>query len=233
MGQAACFVLLLLLCAGRALAQLPIYTKFLEESDDDPLFEDQRDAFNLHDVLEDVASVAPIAIGCTARGSDFNATLLQKGAVTLQCESGCQDGDEASGQWQVYGMGPFRMDSCICKAALVAGALQKRNVVTVTLGEVESELVPYATLRHFTFCFEGMKCEFDRDTTGSRTPPPVPTEVYGPSSAARSAPKTDPVFPASIHPNRDLFIIWKMLLACCRGVRMCRAPPHSNTHTCL
>ncbi len=81
MGQAVCFVLLLL-CAGRALAQLPIRTKFLQDSKDDQLREDQRrgDAFNLHDVPEDVASVAPIAIGCTARGSDFKATLLQKGA---------------------------------------------------------------------------------------------------------------------------------------------------------
>jgi hypothetical protein len=57
--------------------------------------EEQNDALNLH---EAVASVAPVAVSCTARGSDFKATLrlLCKGAVKLQCdsESGCEDADK-------------------------------------------------------------------------------------------------------------------------------------------
>ena len=168
---------LLALCAGGVLAQLPFHPKFFgaEQAGELPEpSEEQNDALNLH---EAVASVAAIAVGCTARGSDFKATLLQKGAVKLQCDSGCEDADEASGQWHVYGMGPFRMDSCVCKAALVAGVLQTDGgEVTVTLGELEPELVAYATVPRFTFCFEGMaKCEFDHDPTDSRTSSAVPT----------------------------------------------------------
>ena len=168
---------LLALCAGGVLAQLPFRPKFFgaEQAGELPEpSEEQNDALNLH---EAVASVAAIAVSCTARGSDFQATLLQKGAIKLQCDSGCEDADEASGQWHVYGMGPFRIDSCVCKAALVAGVVQTDGgEVTVTLGELEPELVAYATVRRFTFCFEGMaKCEFDHDPTDSRTSPAVPT----------------------------------------------------------
>ena len=168
---------LLSLCAGSVLAQLaqlPFHPKFFGAEQAGELPDEQNDALNLH---EAVASVAAIAVSCTARGSDFQATLLQKGAIKLQCDSGCEDADEASGQWHVYGMGPFRIDSCVCKAALVAGVLQTGGgEVTVTLGELEPELVAYATVPRFTFCFEGMaKCEFDHDPTDSRTSPAVPT----------------------------------------------------------
>ena len=171
---------LLASCAGGVLAQLPFLPKFLEadQAGDLEPSEDKNDALNLHDAVEHaIASVAAIAVSCTARGSDFKATLLQKGAVKLQCDSGCEDADEATGQWHVYGMGPFRIDSCVCKAALVAGVLQTDGgEVTVTLGELEPELVAYATVPRFTFCFEGMaKCEFDHDPTDSRTSPAVPT----------------------------------------------------------
>ena len=49
------------------------------------------------------------------------------GAVALQCDSACEDADEASGQWEVYGgpTGPFRMDSRVCKAALIAGIIDR------------------------------------------------------------------------------------------------------------
>ena len=172
---------LLLLWAGGVLAQLPFRPKFFGAEQAGIMMgelpepsEEQKDALNLH---EAVASVAAIAVSCTARGSDFKASLLQKGAVKLQCDSGCEDADEASGQWHVYGMGPFRIDSCVCKAALIAGVLQTGGgEVTVTLGELEPELVAYATVPRFTFCFEGMaKCEFDHDPTDSRTLPAVPT----------------------------------------------------------
>ena len=89
---------LLALCAGGVLAQLPFRPKFFgaEHSEELPEpSEEQNDALNLH---EAVASVAPVAVSCTARGSDFKATLrlLCKGAVNLQCdsESGCEDADK-------------------------------------------------------------------------------------------------------------------------------------------
>jgi hypothetical protein len=47
------------------------------------------------------------------------------GSVALQCDSGCDDEDESSGKWEVFGgpTGPFRMDSRVCKAALIAGVI--------------------------------------------------------------------------------------------------------------
>ncbi len=52
---------------------------------------------------------------------------VSAGAVVLQCDSACEDADEASGQWEVYGgpTGPFRMDSRVCKAALIAGIIDR------------------------------------------------------------------------------------------------------------
>ena len=53
--------------------------------------------------------------------------VVSAGAVALQCDSACEDADEASGQWEVYGgpTGPFRMDSRVCKAALIAGIIDR------------------------------------------------------------------------------------------------------------
>ncbi len=53
--------------------------------------------------------------------------VISAGAVALQCDSACEDADEASGQWEVYGgpTGPFRMDSRVCKAALIAGIIDR------------------------------------------------------------------------------------------------------------
>ena len=53
--------------------------------------------------------------------------VISAGAVALQCDSACEDADEASGQWEVYGgpSGPFRMDSRVCKAALIAGIIDR------------------------------------------------------------------------------------------------------------
>ena len=175
---------LLLLFTGVARGQLPFHPKFLASAgglEDSPFLEAQRDALNLHEGDDaSVAVAAPIAINCTARGTEFKATLLQKGAcsrpsharfnankkllriqprhfwddaeafcrrpcsaysqplrvsyavisagaVALQCDSACEDADEASGQWEVYGgpTGPFRMDSRVCKAALVAGIINR------------------------------------------------------------------------------------------------------------
>jgi hypothetical protein len=52
---------------------------------------------------------------------------LSAGTVAVQCDSACEDADEASGQWEVYGgpTGPFRMDSHVCKAALIAGIIDQ------------------------------------------------------------------------------------------------------------
>ena len=51
--------------------------------------------------------------------------VVSAGAIALQCDSGGEDADESSGKWEVYGgpTGPFRMDSRVCKAALIAGVI--------------------------------------------------------------------------------------------------------------
>ena len=75
-------MLLLLLCTGVVYCQMPFRPKFLAGGpEDSPFLEAQRDALNLHEGDDaSVAVAAPIAINCTARGTEFKATLLQKGA---------------------------------------------------------------------------------------------------------------------------------------------------------
>ena len=76
-------MLRLLLFTNVVHAQLPFHPKFMAAGpDDSPFLEAQRDALNLHDGGDDasVALVTPIAINCTALGTDFKAVLLQKGA---------------------------------------------------------------------------------------------------------------------------------------------------------
>jgi hypothetical protein len=85
----------------------------------------QAAALNLHDGPEESVSSPskPIAANCTTRGLEFEKTLMQKRSITVQCAAGCDDADEASGMWDVFGSGPFRLDSCVCKAAFIAGVI--------------------------------------------------------------------------------------------------------------
>jgi hypothetical protein len=77
---------LLLLFTGVVRGQLPFHPKFLASAgglEDSPFLEAQRDALNLHEGDDaSVAVAAPIAINCTVRGTEFKATLLQKGACS-------------------------------------------------------------------------------------------------------------------------------------------------------
>ena len=72
----------LLLVAGVAYGQLPFQPKFLARGpEESPFLETQRDALNLHEGDDaSVSLAAPIAINCRARGTEFKATLLQRGA---------------------------------------------------------------------------------------------------------------------------------------------------------
>ncbi len=75
----------LLLFTGLVRGQLPFHPKFLVSAgglEDSPFLEAQRDALNLHEGDASVAVAAPITINCTARGTEFKATLLQKGACS-------------------------------------------------------------------------------------------------------------------------------------------------------
>ena len=78
---------LLLLFTGVVRGQLPFHPKFLASAgglEDSPFLEAQRDALNLHEGDDaSVAVAAPIAINCTARGTEFTATLLKKGDGTF------------------------------------------------------------------------------------------------------------------------------------------------------
>jgi hypothetical protein len=83
-------MLLLLLCTGVVYCQMPFRPKFLAGGpEDSPFLEAQRDALNLHDD-ESVSPAAPIAIGCTARGTDFTTTLLKTGACSRFIPAGCK-----------------------------------------------------------------------------------------------------------------------------------------------
>jgi hypothetical protein len=76
----------LFLFTGVAHGQMPLHPRFFASAggpEDSPFLEVQRDALNLHEGDDaSVALAAPIAIDCTARGTDFKAKLLQKGACS-------------------------------------------------------------------------------------------------------------------------------------------------------
>ena len=75
-------MLLVLSCIGVVQGQMPFRPKFFA-GEDSPFLEAQRDALNLHEGDDaSVSLAAPIAINCTVRGTDFVATLLQKGACS-------------------------------------------------------------------------------------------------------------------------------------------------------
>ena len=82
---------LLLFFPGVVRGQMPVHPKFLAGGPEDgPFLEAQRDALNLHEGDdESVSLAAPIAIDCTARGTDFTTTLLQKGACSGPISAGC------------------------------------------------------------------------------------------------------------------------------------------------
>ena len=85
-------MLLVLFCIGVVQGQMPFRPKFLAGGpEDSPFLEAQRDALNLHEGDdESVSLAAPIAIDCTARGTDFTTTLLKKGACFRPIPSGAK-----------------------------------------------------------------------------------------------------------------------------------------------
>ena len=76
-------------------------------------------------------SVPVITCGVTAR--KFVSKLNAQQPVTVKCESSCLNVDETKPGWQVYGYGPFRDDSSICKAAFVAGVIGNGGGVATLL----------------------------------------------------------------------------------------------------
>jgi hypothetical protein len=93
---------LLLVFSGVVRGQMPVHRKFLGSAggpEDGPFLEAQRDALNLHEGDDaPVSLAAPITINCTARGTDFTTTLLQKGAHSLAGESSASNGLHPSGR---------------------------------------------------------------------------------------------------------------------------------------
>jgi hypothetical protein len=78
-------MLLLLFCTGVVHSQMPFIPKFLASAESpyaNPYLEHQRDALNLHEGDASVSLAEPITINCTVRGTDFTATLLQKGSCS-------------------------------------------------------------------------------------------------------------------------------------------------------
>ena len=53
-------------------------------------------------------------------------------------------------------MGPFRIDSAICRAAFVAGVIGDDGGDATLIGEPsEPDFVPFGAIMRRTFCFEG------------------------------------------------------------------------------
>ena len=67
---------------------------------------------------------SPKAIGCGITAQKFVQTLDRRKPITVRCLSSCsRNVGETDPGWEVFGDGPFRDDSCICKAALFAGVI--------------------------------------------------------------------------------------------------------------
>jgi hypothetical protein len=103
-------------------------------------------------------------IDCKTTGEKFDSQLKAKQNVTVTCTQSCAYNiDQADEGWGVWGMGPFRMDSAICRAAFTAGVIgHSGGQATLYYNGVEPEFVPFGALMKGTFCFEGMKngCSF-------------------------------------------------------------------------
>ena len=70
------------------------------------------------------------AISCDVTARRFNSLLIQRKPVRVYCPSSCANVGETDLGWQVYGFGPFRDDSCICKAAFTAGVKPAHSVLS-------------------------------------------------------------------------------------------------------
>jgi hypothetical protein len=69
------------ICIGVVRDQMPFLEFFAGAPEDSPLLQEERNALKLHEGYDaSVSLAAPIAINCTVRGTDFMATLLQKGS---------------------------------------------------------------------------------------------------------------------------------------------------------
>ena len=125
-------------------------------------------------------SVPVITCHITAR--KFVSALNTQQPVILKCSSGCAvNVRETNPGWQVYGMGPFRVDSSICKAARVAGVIgDTGGVVTLVFAGQEAEFVPYAAVMETSFCFKGMKapCHLTRITKAPDSKQDSKTRIY-------------------------------------------------------
>jgi cathepsin B len=126
-----------------------------------------------------VATTAPVAaptgtpvsrrraesIDCTTTGEKFSSQLKAKQNITVTCAGSCAYNiDQADEGWGVFGMGPFRIDSHICRAAFTAGIIgHSGGSATMYYDGEEPEFVPFGALMKGTFCFEGMKnkCTFN------------------------------------------------------------------------
>ena len=84
------------------------------------------------DVLATAKSV-PV-IKCSTTAHKFVSTLNAQQPVTVRCATGCAiNVGETDPGWEVYGFGPFREDSSICKAASVAGVISESGGLVTLL----------------------------------------------------------------------------------------------------
>lgn len=101
-------------------------------------------------------------INCSETAKPYEADLKTRD-IALTCASGCAYNiDQSDAGWEVWGMGPFRIDSHICRAALTANVIgHSGGKVTLTYAGEEPEFVPFGAMIKSTFCFAGMKdCSF-------------------------------------------------------------------------
>jgi len=109
------------------------------------------------------------AVTCSTTAEEFEEDLKDDGVVDVSCPSSCRNGiDQADAGWAVWGTGPFRIDSAICRAALVAGVIGNDGGEATLVGTPPApDFIPFGTKMRGTFCFEGMKrsCTYDAEVS--------------------------------------------------------------------
>ena len=81
-----------------------------------------------------ITAVNGTFIGCAVTARHFAKALIQKKPITVKCKSSCAlNVDETTPGWGVFGYGPFRDDSSICKAAFVADVIGHKGGVATLL----------------------------------------------------------------------------------------------------
>jgi hypothetical protein len=163
------------------------------------------DSTSQNDMAKAMAPLPPDAtnITCGSKALDFRAKLISDKVLDVNCPAGCDKEFEVNPGWQVLGLGPYGLESAICKAAFVGGAIARGGgLVTLTFAGIEFKLESYADNEQPVFCIKGMARPCDPFPTYVPGRPRSEPLTYAPSPAPTTLPPSpSPTLPPSRPPS--------------------------------